>query len=571
MLRKHQKEHSNVTDRIIERQERNNTTLLKVTPGGGKSLIPILAGKLIQNKLADCVCWVVPRNPLKAQGESNFQDPFFRDITGVSLDIRSYTNESDPCRGLDGIITTYQAFTTGNNINLEYEFMRKRFILILDEFHHVEQGGAWYQALLPFVTKAPYLILMTGTLERGDGNRIAYIPYDEDGKPDLTPRKGFDVVEYSRIDALKEKAIIPLHFTFHDGRASWKNDMGTVIDVESISKIRDKKLNSAAVYTALSTEYAQELTLMGVKHWIEHRKQNKNSKLLIVTANIKHAEKTLDFLRSKGLPAKIATSHDSDNAHKNIKAMKENSINILVTIAMAYEGLDVPGITHIICLTHIRSRPWIEQMFARGVRVDPLAGPYEKQKCFVFAPDDHVMRKIVEKIKKEQLSCAKKTGPKSQLDLFDENDEKDEFETDGDGMAALLGIDPLSSSLTGHKDFVLDENGFNIANVRPMPKTPAEKEKDLRAEIERHIRAYSLHNRFRFFLVNSKLKERFQKPRKQMTINELESVLRFVKTNYVIENGGPKNNNVVRGSKWQAKIPVIRDITKNKIKRLRRG
>ena len=43
-----------------------------------------------------------------------------------------------------------------------------------------------------------------------------------------------------------------------------------------------------------------------------------------------------------------------------------------VVNAMAYEGLDAPAVSVVASLTHIRSRPWLEQMVARATRVDPV-------------------------------------------------------------------------------------------------------------------------------------------------------------------------------------------------------
>jgi len=57
--------------------------------------------------------------------------------------------------------------------------------------------------------------------------------------------------------------------------------------------------------------------------------------------------------------------------------MKTDKIDVLVTVAMAYEGLNIPAVSHIICLTRIRSAPWIEQMTARANRIDKNGGPYE--------------------------------------------------------------------------------------------------------------------------------------------------------------------------------------------------
>jgi hypothetical protein len=63
---------------------------------------------------------------------------------------------------------------------------------------------------------------------------------------------------------------------------------------------------------------------------------------------------------------------------------------------MAYEGLDVKPITHIACLTRIRSKPWIEQMLARATRHDPDAGPWYSQEAHVFTPDDKMMHIVVD-------------------------------------------------------------------------------------------------------------------------------------------------------------------------------
>ena len=60
--------------------------------------------------------------------------------------------------------------------------------------------------------------------------------------------------------------------------------------------------------------------------------------------------------------------------------------SMLVTVAMAYEGLDAPEVAVVAALTHIRSRPWLEQMVARATRVDPNAGPYEASAPWCSTP-----------------------------------------------------------------------------------------------------------------------------------------------------------------------------------------
>ena len=132
-----------------------------------------------------------------------------------------------------------------------------------------------------------------------------------------------------------------------------------------------------------------------------YRTTRPRSKLLVVAANIEQAQKYTAWLQSRGVPAKIATSEDSTAAYQTIKAFKRQgsgAVDCLITVSMAYEGLDVPAITHLICLTHIRTKPWIEQVVHRATRMDPLAGHYAEQRAYIYTPDDRPFRECLEYI-----------------------------------------------------------------------------------------------------------------------------------------------------------------------------
>ena len=95
---------------------------------------------------------------------------------------------------------------------------------------------------------------------------------------------------------------------------------------------------------------------------------------------------------------RIATSEDTPLARKNLDDFKKGKYRILVTVAMAYEGLNVPEVSVICCLSHIRSVPWLEQCFARANRL--ATG---KKRAIVFAPADWSFKKAVKMIRNEEL------------------------------------------------------------------------------------------------------------------------------------------------------------------------
>lgn len=521
-LREHQRSFEAVINGIIS--GRNIKRIYAyVVPGGGKSMLPLLAGRLISAAgLADAICWVTPRLSLCYQAETNFTEIGFSKLFRQNLSIRVSTNEVNPCRGLQGFTTTFNAIGVDDKKTILQDFLNKRYIHILDEGHHVRVDSLWEKALQPLVEQAKYFIFLSGTMARGDGERIAFVKYDRQDSnlyPQIQSDETTAVIEYTRRTALLEKAILPLSFRLSSGSAKWINKEGSLLETSIASA--NRKIASQAIFTAISTGFAESLLEKGVQHWQELKQHNKGAKLLVVTANYEEAKKITKILKDKWLNSEIATSHESKQALQAIKRFKNNTVDILVTIAMAYEGLDVPGITHIICLTNIRSTPWIEQMVARAVRVDQNAGAYESQIATIFAPDDIFFREIVSKIEHEQRPFVK-ARPKTQTELFNPDN-------DGGGEQPLQ-IQPLSSNLAGNREIFL--GGKRVSSDMVAPQTPSEIETSLRKRIEGHIRQFSFINRYNPKRLNSEIKSYFEKPRDRMAIPELSGVLAYVERMY---------------------------------------
>lgn len=537
-LRKHQIDFRNTIDGILSGSGVTKI-ICHVTPGGGKSSLPVIAGKLIKARKADSICWIVPRKELQSQGETAFMDSFFREMLGHDLLIRSSTNEINPCRGLNGFITTYNAIGIDQKRIAASEFDTRRYILILDECHHVEKESVWHKALYRLVRRASFLILMTGTLGRGNEKEIAFIQYDKKGKPILEDSETTRIISYSRKQALAERAILPMKFHFIDGQLSWEDEKGIRRDVESFRRATLKE-NSAALYTALNTDYAKQLLTKAVNHWSHHLKKNPFAKLLVVTDGFENAKKCVGMLKANGIPAEIATSHETPSAIKNIKAFKAG-LPVLVTIAMAYEGMDVPAVTHLCCLTHIRSTEWIEQMLARAVRIDKKAGPYETQIAHIFAPKDKKFMAVVDRINAEQLAIADK-NPES------EKKEKEGFED----IPGIFDPDARRSDITPLFGQVVDkENPVVMPDIHRLQieETPKEKELRLRKEISKHLNTFCALNRYEERSINSEIKTRFMKPRAMMTLSELTSLFNHIKEVYPVQ--------IVRGS---GKKPVEKKV-----------
>lgn len=364
--------------------------LCDVVPGGGKSLLPgLLAKRFPSHRIA----WFVPRLSLARQAARGLKADF-------GIDIRESGNDTNPARGTRGFVATHAALTTAPDLWAD-ELRRSAYLLVIDELHHAKlPRGAEANALASAIGMLRYHVrlMMTGTLETNDNSFIYGVPYEEcrrGYRANLSLFAGH-AISYTRSTALAESAIVPVEFHHHDGPVKWQSSDG-VREVQLSEVSSDDE--AQAVWTALRTEHAQHLLANCVEHW-----KALGDLLLVVTADQSAARSCHADLQRMGLTVGLAIS-DAADAHEDIERFRDGKFKCLVTCQMAYEGLDVPRITHIACLTHIRSTPWILQMLARAWRFRP-----GKQRCWAFVPQDPRMSRVIDRIREEQEAVVSLPG-----------------------------------------------------------------------------------------------------------------------------------------------------------------
>ena len=562
--------------------------LAAVTPGGGKSLLPVLASHALRTAgVVARVCWVVPRDSLRLQAEEAFADPGWRAALGHALSVRAAENAPDPSRGLSGYVTTYQAVAAAPALHLA-EFRRHPTLLVLDEAHHLpaldeavaegpDPAAAWSAALLPLLSQARVRLLLSGTLERADGRRILWLPYRRAGttgqgtaasrrgdEVDLAA-PGWAVVGYSRAQALSERAVLPVRFGALDGEASWLAEPGpdrtrAQLGPHRLGAAFASETTRPALFTALRTGFADALLREAFDATRRLRADRRArlgvapgepcrglGKLLVVAPDQEQARRYLALLRGR-VPAaardtvRLATSDERD-AHDTLAAYRLRAEpSVLVTVAMAYEGLDAPEVAVVAALTHIRSRPWLEQMVARATRVDPHAGPYEAQEALVFHPDDPFFAKFRWRMEQEQGTRARPRPARRQGDLplwLAERLSREREER---------GIVPLESNALALRYAVL-RPGPELAMERPeglaegaqgeLLEAPSRAERRLRSTVAELVAAQAVEDaaeahdprRRGYHAYNAVLKRVLGKGRAEMGLAELEAAVAWLGRN----------------------------------------
>jgi superfamily II DNA or RNA helicase len=582
-LRAHQAQTAAIVHAIAAGQASDVTDILAaVTPGGGKSLLPVIAAApLLAAGIIDRVCWVVPRDSLRLQAEEAFADPAWRSALPHAVAVRAADNAPDPSRGLQGYVTTYQSVAAAPELHLA-EFRRHRTLLVVDEVHHlpalsdmapdpladpsIEDASSWSRALLPLFETARLRLLLSGTLQRADGRSILWLPYRTGARAktrevDLAA-PGWAVVGYSRAQALAERAVLPVLFGALDGEASWLDEDRTPAGPHRLFSHWPTETTRPALFTALRTGFADQLLRQAFDATRALRAERREAfgpgarglgKLLVVAPDQANARRYADLLRGWVPPGQAATvqlaTSDERDAHEILARFRlQAEPSILVTVAMAYEGLDAPEVAVVAALTHIRSRAWLEQMVARATRVDPNAGPYGGQRALVFHPDDPLFARFRLSVETEQGMAAKRPKPAIQREM-------PRWLLDQIAAAGReeRGIVPLESNALVLR-YGLLRPGPDYAMHRPeneaaqgeMLEPPSVQERRLRRRVGEMVaqqavedegamqapRGQGLYHRY-----NAILKRRTgDKPRAQMSLQELEAAVSWLERNRLAEH-----------------------------------
>ena len=215
---------------------------------------------------------------------------------------------------------------------------------------------------------------------------------------------------------------------------------------------------------------------------------------------------------------------------------------ILVTVGMAYEGMDAPEVRHVACLTQIRSVPWLEQMVARATRFDPLGGDYERQTGGGLPP----RRPAVPPLSPRHRGRPVRPRPRS----------AERRPAGGAAAGPAIGqpelpvrlpLQPLRSAATELRfETVLPRwRPAESAGAEPwpdgLPETPSQAEQRLRRQVGQMVAAQVVEDveagpgrpARGYHAYNAVLKRVFGKPRAVMTLAELEAVVGWLERNRV--------------------------------------
>lgn len=310
-----------------------------------------------------------------------------------------------------------------------------RWFVVIDEHHHYgDDDNVWTQKVmtLPFVAR----LAMSATPFRKDGESIF-------GAPSV-------VVTYR--EAVNEGALKPLELHGYQYRVDALTVNGEVVSFtigELFDEVGSTDPDKVDKFTATrqirwSPKYVHPLVSIPLERLIQSRIGGSRFQMLVQAMSCLHAKMVCEQLRSllpDGMSADwVGTGPngrtDSENAaalnafcpEKNAHGKRPWTLDVLVNVGMAGEGLDSTDVTEVVFLTSPNKNNTSLQVIGRGAR---LIRERPKQECIInvdsaseLAADEFIGRRI--------------------MSIFDDGHEIEQAQEDADKEGKDRGLPLLS-------------------------------------------------------------------------------------------------------------------------------
>jgi superfamily II DNA or RNA helicase len=332
--------------------------LVCATPGAGKTRFALnLAKQLLDEGSAERIVVVVPTDALREQ--------WAVEAAKVGISLMPVSDPADYDKtGYQGCVVTY-AQAAGTGAQLIRRLTRRPVVALMDEIHHAGENRAWGTGLLDAFENAAYRIALTGTpWRRASDSPIPFVNYDRDGK--VIVDFGY---EYGT--AVADGVCRRIEFHAYEGEARWA-DCGKVSSSKLGNELSDDD-TAAVLDTILRPDY----------EWIPGVLAHANSALdelraevpdaggLVVAHEMWHARAYAKILKDVSGEEPTLVLSDDPEAKGQIDKFRDGSSKWIIAVRMVSEGVDIPRLAVGVYATKIRTPLFFRQVVGRFVRMRP--------------------------------------------------------------------------------------------------------------------------------------------------------------------------------------------------------
>jgi len=354
--------------------------LIAACPGAGKTWLGFFASRAA---LDDGGCGsaliICPTVNVKEQWASTFNAGGIRTASDISnLTIRERRSFGEELLGeFQGFAITYAQLALDSDLWAEWVHRNNAFV-IADEVHHADDEEKFGVALARVAEAARLKLALSGTPFNTKGAALAMCECREETDSEgRRVMRAMPLYEYSYLAAIQEDHCRPVEFIARDGIAqrSWRNllDGKTWCEVIDLSKKRTSDMLGPLL--RIDGAFLPQMLREGLEELIGIRSEDPRAAMLIVAIDKAHGEQIRDWIEEQKHGIKgcerlnvQAIFNDTTAAHARINQLQNDSTDVIVTVRMISEGVDVPRLRVGVYATDTKTRMFFTQFVGRFVR-----------------------------------------------------------------------------------------------------------------------------------------------------------------------------------------------------------
>ena len=317
----------------VERRRGRNHNLIVAATGTGKTVVAALDYRRLRGQLGRSrLLFVAHRKEILERSRTTFrhvlQDGSFGEL---------WVGGERPQRW-EHVFASIQSLSAGDLTALDPEQFD---VVIVDEFHHA--AASTYTALLDHL-RPGHLVGLTATPERTDSLDI------------LRWFDGRMAVELRLWDALEQDLLSPFHYYgIHDGtdlsQVTWR--AGRYVDAELTNVYTGDDLWIGKVLAAVRDKVGNPQAMRALGFGV----------------SIAHCEFLANRFNRAGITARAVSANSSPGDRENaLRALASGDVQILFSVDLFNEGIDVPAIDVVLMLRPTESATVFLQQLGRGLR-----------------------------------------------------------------------------------------------------------------------------------------------------------------------------------------------------------
>lgn len=390
--------------------------LINAAPGAGKTIASCaIAEALIEKHEIDRVVVIAPRTEVVNQWARDFRLVTNRHMSKV-------TGQDGDLTNLNVDVCATWAAVQNLSESMQRVCEQNRTLVVCDEHHHAAVQAAWGSGADDAFAAAKFVLILTGTPIRSDGEHSVWLAYNDVGAIDH-PEEGTYTLTYGQ--AVDLGYCRPITFHRHEGAFSVDLADGVKVQVSGsqAAVIHGRLARIPALQRALGfyrlattpqfeadgqtpllTGYQASMVEWGNQKLVELRDRMPDAGGLVIAPSIEMAEYMSDLIERIDGEKPMLVHSNVGNADGKIDAFRNTDKKWLVSVAMVSEGIDIQRLRVLLYLPSAQTELAFRQAVGRVVRT---RGYDDDTRAYAVIPAFSTFEEYARRIENEMSTAAR--------------------------------------------------------------------------------------------------------------------------------------------------------------------